>query len=305
MLHRPVFAIAVLVISSALFAASGSGQTRTSARFSQLSSLDPCVNEPDGSGAHHAARLSVVSYLRSVSECDLPEPDRSGFHDGAPERRADSWPLNAGQPSGLVDAELSLLGSTGFAVAGARQQVLQILAEHSSCSAWYAGAEENPQRKFASLHYRIDADGENTAFGEYKPFGLAYREPYVARAQQDVGAGSIITLNAHGAFFLVRAPFKLRASDGAQVFERSPVYLHVAGYSGGSLNARVATLLHEYAHIVGLLPIDFGEANSGALSTRNTSTVLEHCRKQVEASSKRVVVLPASFAGFASRPKPD
>lgn len=304
MFDRPVFAFLVVVISAALFAASGSAQTRTSARFSQLSSLDPCANELDGSGTRHVARLSVVSYLRSASECDVPEADRAGFPD-ASARRADSWPVDTEKPFGLVDAELSLLGSAGFLVASARQQVLQILAEHSSCSAWYAQAEENPQRKFASLHYRIDETGESTAFGEYKPFGLAYHEPYVARAQQDVGAGSIITLNAHGAFFLERAPFKLRLNDGAPLFDRSLVYLHVASYSGGTSNAQVATLLHEYAHIVGLLPIDFGEANSAALSTQNTATVLQHCRKQVEASSKRAVVLPASFAGLGSRHKSD
>lgn len=305
MFCRPFFVFFVVVISSALFAASASGQTHTSIRFSQLSSLDPCANELDGSGARHVARRSVVSYLRSASECDVAEPDRSGIYDDPPARRADSWPVHTAKPSGLVDAELSLEGSAGFLIAAARQQVLQILAEQSSCSLWYAQTEENPQRKFASLHYRIDEEGENTAFGEYRSFGLAYREPYVARAQQDVGAGSIITLNAHGAFFLERAPFKVRLNDGAPLFERSLIYLHVAGYSGGSTNAQVATLLHEYAHIVGLLPIDFGEANSAALSTQNTSTVLEHCRKQIEASSKRAVMLPASFQGLGSRRKRD
>lgn len=300
MFYRPLFAFVMVVISLALVAASASGQARTSARFSQLSSLDPCANEPDGSGTRHVAPRSVVSYLRSASECDVPETERSGVYDDPPVRRADSWPV---QPSGLVYAELSMQGSAGFLVAAARQQVLQILAEHSSCSAWYAQAEENPQRKFASLHYRIDEGGESAAFAEQKPFGLANREPYVARTQQDVGAGSIITLNAHGAFFQERAPFKVHLNDGAPLVERSLVYLHVAGYPGGSGNAQVATLLHEYAHIVGLLPIDFGAANSADLSTQNTSTVLQHCRRQIEASSKRAVVLPASFQGLGSRHK--
>jgi len=298
MLHRLVCAFLVSMISSALFCASGNGQIRSSHRLSHLFALDPCTNEQDGSGGRHIARLSVVSYLRT-SECDGPEPDRSRvpYEPPAPQ------PVPR-RPAASVDAELSVLGSAGFVVAGARQQVLQILGEPSSCSAWYAQAEEVPQRKFASLHYRIE-DGNDTAVGEPSPIGLAYREPYVARAQESVGAGSVITLNAHGAFFRSRAPFKARLHDGAPRFDRSTVLLHVANYSGGSLNAQVSTLLHEYAHIVGLLPVDFGEANSGSVSTQNTLTVLQHCRKQVEASSKRVVVLPASFVGVDSWQRPD
>jgi len=299
MFDRLFGAFLVSVISSALFCASGNGQVRSSHRLSHLFALDPCISEQDGSGGRHIARLSVVSYLRTANECDGPEPDRWRVPSEPPAPQ----PLPR-RPSASVDAELSVLGSAGFVVAGARQQVLQILGEHSSCSAWYAQAEEDPQRKFASLHYRIEA-GEGTVVGEPSPIGLTYREPYVARAQESVGAGSVITLNAHGAFFRSRAPFKARLHDGAPRFDRSTVLLHVANYSGGSLNAQVSTLLHEYAHIVGLLPVDFGEANSGSVSTQNTLTVLQHCRKQVEASSKRVVVLPASFVGVDSWQRPD
>jgi hypothetical protein len=300
MFDRLFCAVLVVVASSTLFCACGNGQTRSSPRLSPLFALDPCISEQDGSGGRHIARLSVVSYLRTAAECDGPEPDRWRIPYEPPPRLAEP-PRHAE----LVDAELTQLGSAGFLLAGARQQVLQILGEHNSCSAWYAQAEENPQRKFASLHYRIDEDGEDTAVSQTTSIGITYREPYVARAQESVGAGSIITLNAKGAFFRLRAPFKVRLHDGAPMFERSRVFLHVANYSGGSLKAQVATLLHEYAHIVGLLPVDFGEANSGSLSTENTFTVLHHCRRQVEASSKRVVVLPATFAGVSSWQRPD
>jgi len=299
MFDRLVCAFLVSLISSTLFCASGDGQARSSPRLSPLFALDPCISEQDGPGGRHIARLSVVSYLRTATDCDGPEPDHTRFPYEPPARRAEP------QPAGLVEAQLSSLGSLGLPVAGARQQVLQILGEHSSCSAWYAQAEENPQQKFASLRYLIDEEGEDTAVGEPSAIGLTYREPYVARAQENVGAGSVITLNAHGAFFRSRAPFKLRWHDGAPMFDRSRVFLHVAHYSGGSLNAQVATLLHEYAHIVGLLPVDFGEANSGSVSTENTATVLQHCRKQVEASSKRVVILPVSFAAVSSWQRPD
>jgi hypothetical protein len=55
-------------------------------------------------------------------------------------------------------------------------------------------------------------------------------------------------------------------------------------------------MLHEFAHIIGLLPIDSGEGNSALLSTQNTETVLRYCRKQIEASANRTIVLPLSLA---------
>ena len=84
--------------------------------------------------------------------------------------------------------------------------------------------------------------------------------------------------------------------------EQLPRLLHVGSYSGGSVNAQVTTLLHEFGHIVGLLPIDSGEANSAILSTQNTQVVLAHCRKQIEASANRSVMLPESLARLEEAP---
>ena len=232
-----------------------------------------------------------MSYLVSTMECEGAEYRRRRFWDAPSPVELDEV-----APSQLADSELRLLGHAGFALARARQQVLQILRENSSCSAWYALAEVNPQRKFASLQYQIDAHGEDTTIADQNSFGWYYHEPYVARAQQNVGAGSIITVNAHGAFFLQRAPLKGRWSDRGPLLQQPLRYLHVASYSGGSLNAQVTTLLHEFAHVVDLLPVDTGEANSGLRSTQNTGTVLLHCRKQIEASANRVIVLPLSLA---------
>jgi hypothetical protein len=74
--------------------------------------------------------------------------------------------------------------------------------------------------------------------------------------------------------------------------------LHVGDYQGGSLKAQVTTLLHEYAHVVELIPVDTGRADGAQLSTQNTETVLRHCRKQIDASPNRTILLPASFARF-------
>jgi hypothetical protein len=245
----------------------------------------------------HIPPISFVSYLRVVNECVAEEP--------APRLLSAAATLAAGEqvpPSEPPNSEFQQLGHQGLLIAGSRRQVLDILREGNSCSAWYAGAEPNPWIKFASLHYRVDGEGEDTAVGEQTSFGLYYREPYVARAQQSVGAGSIITLNAHGAFFAGRAPARVYWY-GHPVIQQTNKILHVAMYPGGSVNAQVTTLLHEFGHVVGLLPIDSGDANSAILSTRNTDVVLSHCRKQIEASANRSIMLPESLARLEEVPK--
>ena len=194
-----------------------------------------------------------------------------------------------------VRDELEAMGASGFYIVRAREEVLEILREGNSCSLWYAEAEPELVGRFRSLHFQLDEQGETLSRGEYNSGDVSYREPYVARAQENVGNGSIITLNAHGAFFQTHAPAKLRLQPGGPLTAVGPRLLHVADYTGGSLNAQVTTLLHEFGHVVGVLPVDSGEANSALLSTQNTATLLRHCRKQIEASRDRTILLPASF----------
>ena len=199
--------------------------------------------------------------------------------------------VTAGDP---VQDELAAMGAPGFYILRAREEVIEILRQANSCSLWYAEAEPGLVLKFASLHFLVDEQGEMVSFGEFRSGGVTYREPYVARAQESVGSGSIITLNAHGAFFQTEAPAKLRLQPAGPLTMVQPKRLHVADYLGGSLNAQVTTLLHEFGHIVGILPVDSGEASSALLSTQNTATLLQHCRKQIEASRERTILLPAS-----------
>ncbi len=192
-----------------------------------------------------------------------------------------------------AEDELLTMGKAGFVIARARQEVLAILSEPNACSAWFARAEPEARDKLASLHFRVDVQGERFAIGEHRLSGVYYIGPYIARAQQDVGRGSTITLNAHGAFFEVRAVAKLRAWGGGPWSSQSPKVLSVGEYSGATLKAQVTTLLHEYAHIVGLVPLDYGEPDSALTSMQNTEEVVRRCRKQIEASPRRSVVLPA------------
>jgi hypothetical protein len=300
MFHRHAgAAIWISAVVSLSLSAATSGQIRKPVRLPNLSERAPCMEEADAARANssHIPSISFVSYLRSVNGCVADEP--------APRHLAAAPRLPAGEqapPSEPPYSEFQELGHQGFVIARARRQVLDILDEGNSCSAWYAGAEPNPWIKFASLHYQVDGEGEDTAIGDQTLFGLYYREPYVARAQQSVGAGSIITLNAHGAFFVGRAPARVHW-NGGPVIQQTNKFLHVALYPGSSVNAQVTTLLHEFGHIVGLLPIDSGYATSAILSTRNTDVVLSHCRKQIEASANRSIMLPESLARLEEVPK--
>jgi hypothetical protein len=197
-----------------------------------------------------------------------------------------------------VETELAAMGSDGMLIAGARQQVLEILREGNSCSGWFAQEEPNPAVKFASLHFQSDAAGSSFSLGEFDAVGFSIVQPYVARAQENVGPGSMITLNAHGAFFQRRAGTMFRLPGSGPHSGATISILHVGDYQGGSLKAQVATLLHEYAHIVGLIPVDTGRPDAAQLSKQNTETVLHHCRKQIDASPNRTILLPASFAHF-------
>jgi hypothetical protein len=290
----------VLVLSlftiflAATFPAAGNAQVRTSARLPQLSERPVCSEEgsdPSSNSSTKTASLAFISYLRSETECGASQRERWSLHEDPPPQT-----LSGFSERDPIESELRQLGAAGYTIAVARQNILAILRENNSCSAWFAHAQPDPAQKFASLRFQTDPNGEDSSLGEYAAFSVTYREPYVARAQQEVGAGSIITLNSNGAFFISRAPIKLRLTAGGPLIPQAQKHLHVGSYDGGSLSAQITTLLHEYGHIVGLLPVDRGEASSALLSTQNTETVVDHCRKQIEASANRAVVLPLSLA---------
>jgi len=279
------------VSASLVLSGGAAGQSHRPLRFPKIET-HACPDEAAiPAEESRNARLGYVSYLRTAAECSAPPGDGGRLDDEHPKTTP------AGSTRDPIEDEFLGMGAAGFVIAAARQQVILILRENSSCSIWYAEGEPDPVTKFSSLHFHIDSGGEDTVISDYNFLGRYYRQPYVARAQQSVGAGSVITLNAHGAFFLVRAPVKVHSGAGRLV-QPPPRLLHIGSYSGGSLNGQVTTLLHEFGHIVGLLPIDSGEANSAQVSTQNTEVVLNHCRKQIEASANRAMVLPASLAQF-------
>jgi len=187
----------------------------------------------------------------------------------------------------LLLEELKTMGEQGLVIERAREEVLEILESQNRCAGWFQQAEPDAARKFRSLRYTIDESGPQytlklqNAAGEW-----LYQQPYVASFIEDAGAGSTITINGKGAFFQLRSGVRIVPKDGGPGGLSASQLLHLDLYLGGTLDAQVTALLHEFSHVVGLLPADGGSVFGSELSTQNTQIVLRHCRAEVEAAGK-------------------
>jgi hypothetical protein len=183
--------------------------------------------------------------------------------------------------------ELKSLGTPGLTIALVREAVIEILEGHNRCSAWFEQSEPGAARKFRSLRYSIDESSPQYSLKIQNAAGeWLYQQPYVASSIEGAGASSTITINGKGAFFQLRAGVHVVPKDGGPAGPSAPQLLQIDHYVGGTLDAQITALLHEYSHVVGLLPAD-GEGFSGReASTQNTQVVLRHCRAQVEGAGK-------------------
>jgi len=111
------------------------------------------------------------------------------------------------------------------------------------------------------------------------------RHPYVARATQDGGAHTAITINAYGAFYRTQGQVQKISQEGLPLQLDGTRVLTVGSYSGNTLPAQMITLLHEFGHIIDLLPEDADSLDGK--SGRNTDEVLRHCRAEVEVRANR------------------
>jgi len=182
--------------------------------------------------------------------------------------------------------ELQGMGDKGLVILRAREEVIEILEGQNGCAAWFGQGEPDSVSKFRSLHYGIDEPGRQDTFRIQAADGRwLYQQPYVASSVEGASAGSTITINGRGAFFQLRSPLRMALANGPGQLGSTQL-LHIDFYVGGTLHAQVIALLHEFAHIAGLLPADGGNLAGGELSTQNTQIVLRHCRGQVEAAGK-------------------
>lgn len=187
-------------------------------------------------------------------------------------------------PSG---EELQTFGAQGSIIEQARVDVMAILAEENSCSAWFRSAEPEAAEKFRSLRFALDesANGEIKRLESWQA-SPTYYQPYVAHTGQNVGWGSTITINAKGAFFKDWAPVRIMVNSDDQGYVKSFRQLAVGSFGGATREARILTLLHELGHILDLLPVDSGVPAGPQLSTQNTGLVLQHCGAHIRHFAK-------------------
>jgi hypothetical protein len=181
-----------------------------------------------------------------------------------------------------VPGELAAFGKAGLKIAQAREGVVDILRSENACSEWFESRDATPAATFQSLRFSLDRRGPQDVFElKQSQFRILFRQPYVARATQDGGGYTTVTINAYGAFFRSRGNVHKETQEGGPQQMDGTRLLNVGSYSGDTLPAQMATLLHEFGHIVDLLPEETDDLEGK--SVENTNEVLSHCRTEIEA----------------------
>jgi hypothetical protein len=261
---------------------------RTSARrlFSEGSEW-PLIEEP--MRVELSATANTDSFCASPAAPHVPRASAS-VHATCGEGAAkapgvqQTWPCNV--PADTVLAELSALGKRGAKIAHAREEVLKILRSENACAAWFRTKDNAPADTFQSLDFSLDLHGPQDIFASLQDQStMVVRQPYVARATQDGGPHTMITINASGAFYRSQGQVQKTAREGGPGVREGAHLLTVGAFRGDTLPAQMVTLLHEFGHVIGLLPEDADDLDGK--STRNTDEVLRHCRSEIMAAAIR------------------
>jgi hypothetical protein len=194
------------------------------------------------------------------------------------------WECDA--PRDLVPNDLSAMGKSGKKILRARDRVLEILQTENACSEWLRKTDADAAATFRTLNYVVDRHGEEMVHvSKDTASEYTYRDPYVATVGQATGAYATITLNVDGAFFQPQAPTLLVSKEGGPGRHGGPRLINIGPYPGDSLNAQTLALLHEFGHVINLLPLDF--ENEDGKSVQNTAEVLRYCRAEIDAKVRR------------------
>jgi len=180
----------------------------------------------------------------------------------------------------------------GQKVSLARARVLEILQSGNACTEWYRTKDADPVTTFRTLSFDVDRNGPSYVV-ETKDLGdlTVYHNPYVARVIQGDGSYATITLNGHGAFFSAMANVEESPREGGTLSFRGVHALKVGPYAGSTLTAQMLTLLHEFGHLLELLPIDEGDRDGK--SFQNSMEVLHYCRAEIESAARNKTLLSA------------
>ena len=182
----------------------------------------------------------------------------------------------------VVRDDLNTMGKQGQVILRARDKVLQILQTENACTGWYRTRNSDPAGVFRTLTYSVDRKGESyirkgPAAGGFE---MIYN-PYVASVEQDGGPDSTVIINANGAFFFPAASVAEDRFQGGPLTLHGTRWIQVGPYVGGSFRAQVVVLLHEFGHVIDLLPED--REDRDGKSRQNTLDVLRACRAEVES----------------------
>jgi len=174
------------------------------------------------------------------------------------------------------------MGKQGQLILRARDKALEILETENACTDWYRTRNSDPAAVFRTVTFAVDRKGE--AFVRKAPAGDGFEmiyNPYVASVEQDGGPSSTVTINANGAFFFPAASLVEDRFKGGPLSFQGTRWIQVGPYVGGSFRAQVLVLLHEFGHVIDLLPED--REDRDGKSRQNTLDVLRACRAEVES----------------------
>jgi RHS repeat-associated protein len=180
--------------------------------------------------------------------------------------------------------ELGLPEEDPFAarIETAQSAVIAILGGKGPCADFFSKGPREPVAAFAGTHVttyngpnyydtHLDANGNPIGYLEN-----AFTKP--------VPFGGIIELNQNGAFFQANV-YAFKPSPGV----RPPPAAAMSGsYGGDTLAARVSIMLHEFAHILNLIPPDSSPVASeaGVKSGANTATIEKNCATAIKEAVK-------------------
>ncbi len=285
---RSIRAVAILILSSLC----GTAALPQAVKFirhaadplplgNMSAGLAPCTKVSGSAAATPDAVIAVAG--NAAAPCDPPSVTMPAVNPCNPARPGQT---GCDAPKDRVQYDLTAMGKTGQKILRARDQVLEILGTENACTAWYREKDANPAQTFRTLSYEVDRRGEEVVHvSKDAESQYIYRDPYVARVGQDAGAYATITLNAGGAFFRVLTTSVVDTREGGLWTFGSPRTIKVGPYPGDSLAAQALALLHEFGHVIDLLPLDFN--NEDGKSVQNTAEVLRFCRPEIESKVRR------------------
>ena len=219
------------------------------------------------------------------SSCNRPVRKASADLPAAPCNPSTQETTPCSASSDPVRDDLKARGKQGQVILRARDKVLEILQTENACTAWYRTKDPDPAATFRTVTYALDRDGNAFVRKTQESGGIALiHNPYVASVLQGQGWNATVTINVNGAFFFPAANMLDDHSEGGPLTVEGTRLIQVGPYAGGTFRAQVLALLHEFGHVIDLLPEDHDDHDGK--SRQNTFAVLRACRAEVESKER-------------------